>query len=61
MQFKLESSVLFDSSCFKAKRPIYLPFEEDESLSKTLFSLHLSYIAGHVWHPWFVKALPWGS
>lgn len=32
MQFKLESSVLFDSSCFKVKRPIYLPFEEDESL-----------------------------
>lgn len=32
MQFKLESTVLFDSSFFKVKRPIYLPFEDDESL-----------------------------
>lgn len=61
MQFKLESTVLFDFSCFKVKRPIYLPFEEDESLSETLFPLHLSHIAGHVWHPWFVRALPGGS
>lgn len=37
-----------------------MPFEEDESLSKTLFLLHLSHTAGHVWHPWLARALPWG-